>query len=101
LCRAAGFEPRVAFEVERMMTNLNLVAAGAGVSVVPASMRGTHGHAIVYCPVADAGSLDAPLTLAYRRHELGGVLASFVGLARKVAPRFAGTARASSLSAST
>lgn len=96
LCRAAGFEPQVAFEVERMMTNLNLVAAGAGVSVVPASMRGTHSHAIVYCPLADAGSLDAPLTLAYRGHELGGVLASFVGLARRVAPRFSGTARASS-----
>ncbi len=87
LCRGAGFEPRVALEVDRMMTNLNLVAAGAGVSLVPASMRGMHPHAIVYCPLADAGTLDAPLTLAYRAGELGGALASFVTLARKVAKR--------------
>ena len=87
LCRGAGFEPRVALEVDRMMTNLNLVAAGAGVSLVPASMRGMHPHAIVYCPLAGAGTLDAPLTLAYRAGELGGALASFVTLARKVAKR--------------
>ena len=30
-----------------MMSNLNLVAAGAGITVVPASMRGTHPDAIV------------------------------------------------------
>ncbi|MBL8384383.1 MAG: LysR family transcriptional regulator [Burkholderiales bacterium] len=89
LCRAAGFEPRVALEVDRMMTNLNLVAAGAGVSVVPASMRGTHAHAVVYCPLADAGTLDAPLSLAYRADELGGARARFVTLARKVAQRYA------------
>ncbi len=87
LCRGAGFEPRVALEVERMMTNLNLVAAGAGVSLVPASMRGMHAHAIVYCPLAESGTLDAPLTLAYRAGELGGALGSFVTLARKVARR--------------
>ncbi|MFY9509587.1 MAG: LysR family transcriptional regulator, partial [Rubrivivax sp.] len=50
LCEAAGFRPRVVAEVDRMMTNLNLVAAGAGISVVPASMCGAHPHAIVYCP---------------------------------------------------
>jgi DNA-binding transcriptional LysR family regulator len=35
---ARGEELRVVAEVPRMMSNLNLVAAGAGVSVVPASM---------------------------------------------------------------
>ena len=38
----------VVAEVERMMTSLNLVAAGAGVTVVPASMQGAHPHAIAY-----------------------------------------------------
>ncbi len=84
-CRERGFEPRVMAEVERMMTNLNLVAAGAGISVVPASMQGTHPHAVVYCPLARADRLDAPLTLAYRRGEPGGALARFLELARKVA----------------
>lgn len=87
LCRKAGLDVRVIAEVERMMTNLNLVAAGAGISVVPASMRGTHAHAIVYCPLSGAESLQAPLTLAYREGELAGVLASFVTLAHEVARR--------------
>ena len=87
LCRKTGFDVRVIAEVERMMTNLNLVAAGAGISVVPASMRGIHAHAIVYCPLAGAESLQAPLTLAYREGELAGVLSSFVALAHEVARR--------------
>lgn len=66
LCHARGLEPRVVAEVDRMMTNLNLVAAGVGLSVVPASMGGVHPHAIHYCPLADSASLDAPLTLVLR-----------------------------------
>jgi DNA-binding transcriptional LysR family regulator len=85
LCRARGFEPRVVLEVGRMMTNLNLVAAGAGTSVVPQSMRGVHPHAIGYCDLEDAEAVDAPLTLAYRQGELDGPLANFVTLARTVA----------------
>lgn len=85
LCREHGFEPRVAAEVPHMMTNLNLVAAGAGISVVPASMQGIHPHAIVYCKLAKTVKLDAPLTLAYRVGELSGALAKFVALARQVA----------------
>lgn len=46
-CRAAGFEPHVAFEVERISTNVSLVAAGEGVSVVPASMRDIHSESVV------------------------------------------------------
>ncbi len=84
LCEAAGFQPRIAAEVERMMSNLNLVAAGMGVSVVPASMRGAHPDAIVYCPLADGVRLDAPLTLVWRGNAVGPV-ATFVALARTMA----------------
>ena len=69
LCHAQGLRPRVVAEVDRMMTNLNLVAAGVGVSVVPESMVGVHAHAIAYRPLADAGRLDAPLTLVSRVDE--------------------------------
>jgi DNA-binding transcriptional LysR family regulator len=69
LCHAKGLRPRVVAEVERMMTNLNLVAAGVGLSVVPASMTGVHAHAIAYAPLADGGALDAPLTLVSRADE--------------------------------
>lgn len=85
LCEAAGFQPRIAAEVERMMSNLNLVAAGAGVSVVPASMQGAHPEAVVYCPLADGVRLDAPLTLVWRDGTEAGPAATFVALVREMA----------------
>jgi len=69
LCHTQGLAPRVVAEVERMMTNLNLVAAGAGLSVVPASMAGVHPQAIRYLPLAGSHTLDAPLTLVSREDE--------------------------------
>jgi DNA-binding transcriptional LysR family regulator len=86
LCEAAGFEPRVAAEVERMMSNINLVAAGVGISVVPASMRGAHPDAVVYCPLADGVRLDAPLTLVWREADALPAVATFVALARELSP---------------
>lgn len=83
LCEAQGFVPRIVAEVERMATNLNLVAAGAGVSVVPASMQGTHAQAVAYRPLE--AKLDAPLTLAYRSADCAGPTASFIGLLRDLA----------------
>jgi DNA-binding transcriptional LysR family regulator len=85
LCRNLGFEPKIVAEVPRMMTNLNLVAAGAGVTVVPASMAQTHRHAIVYCDLKESPQLDAPLTLVYRKGELQGALEKFVKLVRVIA----------------
>lgn len=85
LCRSLGFEARIVAEVPRTTTCLNLVAAGAGISVVPASMQGTHRHAIAYCALAESARIDAPLTLAYRSEELHGPLAKFVAMAREVA----------------
>jgi DNA-binding transcriptional LysR family regulator len=37
LCRAAGFEPRIAFEGEEAATCQGLVGAGLGVSLLPAT----------------------------------------------------------------
>ncbi|MCV2358342.1 MULTISPECIES: LysR family transcriptional regulator [Roseateles] len=79
-CRALGVTPRIAAEVDRMMSNLNLVAAGAGISVVPASMQGTHPEAIVYCPLKEADLLDAPMTLVRRRTQPAGAVATFLAL---------------------
>jgi DNA-binding transcriptional LysR family regulator len=68
-----------------MMTNLNLVAAGAGISVVPASMLGTHAHAIAYRALAAGAALDAPLTLVHRVDIGGGPVSTFVALLRRLA----------------
>ncbi|WP_326538377.1 LysR family transcriptional regulator [Pseudorhodoferax sp.] len=85
LCEQAGVPVRVAAEVERMMTNLNLVAAGAGISVVPGSMRGSHAASVVYRPLPTTLDLDAPLTLAWRSADLTGPVPTFVALARQLA----------------
>ena len=86
LCEQQGFTPTVGHEVGRMMSALSLVAAGEGVAVVPASMEGAHAKAVEYRPLADARSLNAPLTLVYRAAEYRGTLKSFVDLVRKAAP---------------
>jgi DNA-binding transcriptional LysR family regulator len=90
LCAKQGVAPRVVAEVGRMMTNLNLVAAGVGVSVVPASMQGAHPHAIAYRPLARPARLDAPLTLAWRRGDDVGPVATFIALVREIAARHRG-----------
>jgi DNA-binding transcriptional LysR family regulator len=84
-CEALGVKPRIAAEVDRMMSNLNLVAAGAGITVVPASMRGTHPDAIVYCPLKEAALLDAPMTLVRRRAQPVGAVATFLHLLAELA----------------
>jgi DNA-binding transcriptional LysR family regulator len=88
LCESRGFRPRVVAEVDRMMSSLNLVAAGAGVSVVPASMQGAHPHAIVYRELAASDVLTAPLTLVYRSADRDGATPTFAALLRQIAKRW-------------
>ncbi|MGF6128214.1 DNA-binding transcriptional LysR family regulator [Pseudomonas frederiksbergensis] len=85
-CQNAGFEPNIAFEVERMLTNVSLVAAGEGISVVPASMRDVHRESVVYCRIRDAQPrLLAPITLVQRAFNPSAPLQNFIGLARELA----------------
>ncbi|MFB4391384.1 MULTISPECIES: LysR family transcriptional regulator [unclassified Pseudomonas] len=88
-CRNAGFEPKVAFEVERMLTNVSLVAAGAGVSVVPTSMCGFHEHSVGYRPIRDAKPrLAAPITLLCRQDNPSPQALNFIALARELGGNF-------------
>jgi DNA-binding transcriptional LysR family regulator len=82
-CYQAGFTPQIAAEVDHMLTNINLVAAGIGVSVVPASMRGFHVDSVVYCRLDDAQGLHAPITLAYLDGNRNPASANFIALAHR------------------
>ncbi|MFC6338249.1 LysR family transcriptional regulator [Pseudomonas sp. CCM 7891] len=85
-CQNAGFEPKIAFEVERMLTNVSLVAAGEGISVVPASMRDVHRESVAYCRIHDARPrLLAPITLVRRTFNPSAPLQNFIELARGLA----------------
>lgn len=79
-CHKAGFEPLVVAEVEQMLISINLVAAGVGISLVPASIREVRQEGIAYCPIQDAPSLIAPLTLVYRRDEERPIVTDFIEL---------------------
>jgi DNA-binding transcriptional LysR family regulator len=87
-CRKAGFEPRIAAEVGNMTINTMLVAAGVGVSVVPASMRGSHAALVDYLALREG--LVAPLTVAWSAKSSNPAVASF----REVASRVSRGARA-------
>lgn len=66
-CRDQGFSPRMAQEAPRLPATLSLVAAGLGVSIVPASMQRVGGDDIAYRALTDCGTLSAPINLATRR----------------------------------
>ncbi|SAK86227.1 LysR substrate binding domain protein [Caballeronia fortuita] len=65
-CEARGFTPRVVDEVPRMVTAINLVAAGGGVTLVPASMQRYRQESVRYCRVAGDDAFRAPLHLVTR-----------------------------------
>lgn len=67
-CHRAGFSPRVTQEASQVTSIVNLVAAGLGVSLVPASMQKIHSQGITYRALEN----DAPvaqMSLIYRRGE--------------------------------
>ncbi len=77
----AGGAPRVVQEVREMQTVVGLVAAGLGVSLVPASV-GADAHAgIAYRPVADPAP-TVSLALAWRTADRSAVLDAFLETAR-------------------
>jgi DNA-binding transcriptional LysR family regulator len=87
LLQQRGVNVEVVAEVERMVSNLNLVAAGVGLSLVPASMQGLHPESVAYRRLPPPDSIDAPLTLVVRADEQDGVVGTFCALARKAAGR--------------
>lgn len=84
-CREAGFEAAVVAEVAHMLTNINMVAAGLGISIVPASMREINLRQVVFCPIAPAAGLAAPLTLAYPERGRAPMLERFITLTSRLA----------------
>jgi DNA-binding transcriptional LysR family regulator len=102
-CQRKGFEPRVVDEVPRMVTAINLVAAGGGVSLVPASMQRYHQEGVRYCSVTGDHAFRAPLHLVTRSDlespaaaRFRETLLAFVGVDRAVrAKRAASVSRRS------
>jgi len=87
-CHAAGFSPLVGQEAPRIVSTLNLVAAGLGLSLVPASLQRMHMDGVTYRAITGRHQLVAPLHLASRRGEASPVVRRFLSLAKATAVAF-------------
>ncbi len=82
ICREHGFHPRVRLEVAETATLVAFVAAGIGVSLVPAAVANLTIKGAVYRPLAGGGPAVA-LAVAWRRDDRGPVLARTLELIRE------------------
>lgn len=56
-CGRAGFSPRIVQEAPQMASTVNLVAAGVGVALVPASMRLIRAPSVSYVELSTPGNI--------------------------------------------
>lgn len=85
-CNAAGFSPRVGQEAPRIVSTLNLVAAGLGISLVPESLQRMRMDGVVFRRLTAAAQPMAPLYLASRRGEVSAAVRKFLELVRRSRP---------------
>lgn len=86
LCERAGFKPNVVMEVGEIQTIVGLVAAGFGVSLVPAVLTRLHRRGVVYVPLASPHA-TVEVCLAYLRDSTSPVLPHFVEFIGRSAPK--------------
>ncbi|MBX9649249.1 MAG: LysR family transcriptional regulator [Xanthobacteraceae bacterium] len=82
-CIVSGFNPDIAYEAPQIVSTLNLVAAGMGISVVPSSMQRLRLDAVVYRPLTGPHNPKGQLNLAVRDDALASSATAFLALVRK------------------
>jgi DNA-binding transcriptional LysR family regulator len=82
-CHAAGFSPRVGQEAPRIVSTLNLVAAGLGISLVPESLQRMRMDGVMFRRIGGGAQPRAPLYLASRRGETSAAVRRFLELVRR------------------
>jgi len=85
-CHTAGFEPRLEHQRQTMVNFLGLVAIGAGVTVVPASMMRVHVDGVTYVRLAGTGPFSE-LSAAWNPANTSPVLARALALPASAARR--------------
>ena len=84
LCRAAGFAPRIGQVAGEASTIIGLVAAGCGVSLLPASFDRIRMDGVCYRPITDKLATTT-LLLARRAGEEAPLVEAFIALASEAA----------------
>lgn len=82
-CQAAGFHPKVVQQASQMQVILTLVAGGAGVALVPASMQVMNMEGVKYLELADAKPPTYGLEFAHAATSDNPVIEAFLAVARR------------------
>jgi DNA-binding transcriptional LysR family regulator len=82
-CTRAGFSPHIGQEAPRIVSTLNLVAAGLGISLVPESLQRMRMDGVAFRHLSGAAQPKAPLYLASRRGETSSAVGKFLQLVRR------------------
>jgi DNA-binding transcriptional LysR family regulator len=80
LCRDAGFSPRLGQEAREVSTIVGLVAAGLGVSLLPASLQRIQVEGVVFRRLSDPGAVTT-MWLTWRRDETSPAARAFIDMA--------------------
>jgi len=83
-CTEAGFSPHVGQEAPRIVSTLNLVAAGLGITIVPASLSRLPLEGVTYRPLTGRPAIKVPLNLACRSDERSAATLGFIELVRRL-----------------
>lgn len=77
--RDHGLTPAVVQEVRELQTTLGLVAAGAGMCIVPSSVRNLHREDVVYRSIVEANAIS-PIILSHREGDQSPDLNALVAI---------------------
>jgi len=81
-CRRAGFTPRILHETESLQTNVGLIAAGLGVSLLPASIRNLRRAGVVYRKLMPPVP-HVEMAVAYVREDASEIAKVFLEILRQ------------------
>ncbi len=79
-CHQAGFSPRISMESPQISSSINLVAAGFGVAIIPASLTSIRVDGVSFHPLQQP--LTTGLGLIYRSHEKSALTQHFIKTVR-------------------
>lgn len=81
-CKSAGFSPKLSQEAPQIVSVIPMVAAGLGISIVPASMNRILTGSVVYLPI-EGNAPRALIALAHRQRDHSPAVQNFVAVARR------------------